>query len=124
MREYELMYIVRPTVPEEQLTAATDRVDGMVATLGGEVVDKQPWGKRRLAYPIEKHDDGYYVVAQLRLEPTQTSELEEQLRIADEVIRHLLTLAPEKPVRANSAPVNNAPVDETPVDEADSDGNA
>jgi|SRR5687768_3108820 len=106
MREYELMYIVRPTVPEEQLTAATERVDGMVATLGGEVVDKQPWGKRRLAYPIEKHDDGYYVVAQLRMEPNRTSELEEQLRIADEVIRHLLTLAPEKPVRANGSAVN------------------
>ena len=103
MREYELMYIVRPTVPEEQLTAATERVDGMVATLGGEVVDNQAWGKRRLAYPIEKHDDGYYVVAQLRMEPGRTNELEEQLRIADEVIRHLLTLAPEKSKRPTAA---------------------
>lgn len=110
MREYELMYIVRPTVPEEQLTASTERVDGMVTSLGGEVVDKQPWGKRRLAYPIEKHEDGYYVVARVNMEPGQTHELEEQLRITDEVIRHLLTHAPDKPSIIDGAAQANGSV--------------
>lgn len=91
MREYELIYIVRPTVGDDQFPGATERVDAMIGNLGGEVQDKQPWGKRRLAYPIEKHEDGYYVLAKIMLDPTRTQELEDQLRISDEVIRHMLT---------------------------------
>ena len=91
MREYELMYIVRPTVGDDQFTGATERVDTLVTNLGGEVQEKQPWGKRRLAYPIEKHEDGYYVLSRIRLDPGRTQELEDQLRISDEVIRHMLT---------------------------------
>src|SRR5215210_290960 len=71
-REYELMYIVRPTVAEDQFPDITERVDGMVANLGGVVSEKNPWGKRRLAYPIEKHEDGYYVVSRIRLDPSRT----------------------------------------------------
>ena len=90
LREYELMYIVRPTVTEEQFPAVAERVDTIIGNLGGEVSEKVPWGKRRLAYPIENHEDGYYLVAKIKLEPTRTRELEEQLRIYDEVIRHIL----------------------------------
>lgn len=90
MREYELMYIVRPTVSEDQLPTVSDRVDSMVGNLGGEVVEKNPWGKRRLAYPIQDHEDGYYVVEKLKMAPNRTRDLEDQLRIYDEVIRHIL----------------------------------
>ena len=90
MRDYELMYIVRPTVTEDQLPAATERVDALISGLGGEVQESNPWGKRRLAYPIDKHEDGYYVVTRLRLDPGRTQELENRLRISDEVIRHIL----------------------------------
>ncbi len=91
MREYELMYIVRPTVGDDQFTGATERVDTLVTNLGGEIQEKQPWGKRRLAYPIAKHEDGYYVLSRIRIDPSRTQELEDQLRISDEVIRHMLT---------------------------------
>ncbi len=90
MRDYELMYIVRPTVGDEEFPAATERVDALIANLGGEVADKQPWGKRRLAYPIERHEDGYYVLTRLRIEPARIAALEEQLRISEDVIRHVL----------------------------------
>ena len=90
LREYELMYIVRPTITEEELPTVSDRVDTMVGNLGGEVVEKNPWGKRRLAYPIQNHEDGYYVVEKLKLTPSSVRDLEEQLRIYDEVIRHIL----------------------------------
>ena len=90
LREYELMYIVRPTVSEEQFPGITERVDAMVGNLGGEVGEKAPWGKRRLAYPIQNHEDGYYVVARIRMNPSRTRQLEEQLRISDDVIRHIL----------------------------------
>jgi small subunit ribosomal protein S6 len=90
MREYELMYIVRPTVSEEQFPSITERVGTMIGNLGGEVAEVNPWGKRRLAYPIENHEDGYYVVSKIKMEPGRTRELEQQLRIYDEVIRHIL----------------------------------
>jgi len=91
-REYELMYIVRPTVAEDQVTTVTNRVDGIIGNLGGEVAENVPWGKRRLAYPIQDHEDGYYVVSKIKLAPARTRDLEEQLRISDDVIRHILVL--------------------------------
>jgi small subunit ribosomal protein S6 len=99
-RDYELMYIVRPTVSDEQLPGVTQRVDAMVSGLGGEVTQNQPWGKRRLAYPIEKHEDGYYVVSKIRLDTNKTRDLEEQLRIYDDVIRHILVTAIATPMVA------------------------
>jgi small subunit ribosomal protein S6 len=90
LRDYELMYIVRPTVPEEEYNSVTERVDTIIGNLGGEVGEKVPWGKRRLAYAIQDHEDGYYMVAKIKLAPGQTRELEEQLRISDDVIRHIL----------------------------------
>ncbi len=95
LRDYELMYIVRPTVPEDQFNGVTERVDTMITNLGGEAGEKQPWGKRRLAYPIEKHEDGYYIVEKVKLNPASTGDLEEQLRIYDDVIRHILVLPGE-----------------------------
>lgn len=90
MRDYELMYIIRPTFTDEEFPAAIERVDSIITNLGGEVAEKQPWGKRRLAYPIDRHEDGYYVVARIRLEPGRIAALEEQLRISEDVIRHVL----------------------------------
>jgi small subunit ribosomal protein S6 len=90
MRDYELMYIVPPTVTDEEFPAASERVDGIVTNLGGEIAEKQPWGKRRLAYPIDKHEDGYYVLARVRLEPARIGALEELLRISEDVLRHML----------------------------------
>lgn len=90
VRDYELMYIVRPTVAEDQVGAVSDRVGTIISGLGGSVAEVNPWGKRRLAYPIQDHEDGYYVVSQIKLAPNQTDELENQLRITDDVIRHIL----------------------------------
>ena len=104
MRDYELMYIVRPTLADDQFAGATERVDTMVTNLGGEVGEKTPWGKRRLAYPIQKHEDGYYVVARIKLEPSQARELEEQLRISDEIIRHILVQPAEQKAAPEATP--------------------
>lgn len=99
-RDYELMYIIRPNVPEEEVNSATERVDSMIGALGGQVGDKQPWGKRKLAYPIDKFEDGYYVVTKFQLQPARTADLEEQLRISDEVIRHIIVQAGEPDKKA------------------------
>jgi len=90
VRDYELMYIVRPEVDDETLRAATESVATMVHGLGGEISKTAMWGKRRLAYSIGHLRDGHYVVCQLRLEPSRITELERALKIHDTVFRHLL----------------------------------
>jgi small subunit ribosomal protein S6 len=90
VRHYELMYIVRPDLAEEQFNAVSERVDSIIGNLGGKVIEKNVWGKRRLAYPIDDHEEGYYVVEQVDLAPPSVQELENQLRISDDVIRHIV----------------------------------
>lgn len=90
MRDYELVFIVSPEVAEENLPAAVGKVTQFVTAGGGTVADVQPWGKRKLAYPIRRFTEGNYFVAQLKLEPKAAKELERGLRISEEVIRHLL----------------------------------
>lgn len=90
MHEYELMYILHPRLTAEETTAAIERVSERIQSGGGEVIDVDNWGKRRLAYPIKHHFEGTYVLTTLRLPPDGTARLESALRISEDVIRHLL----------------------------------
>ncbi|MGH7610289.1 MAG: 30S ribosomal protein S6 [Candidatus Dormibacteria bacterium] len=91
-REYELFYIVRPDVEEEQVRGAMDAVATLVAGQGGEVAKSSLWGRRRLAYGISGFNDGYYVVKEVRLPSDRIRELDRQLRLDERVIRHLISL--------------------------------
>jgi small subunit ribosomal protein S6 len=94
MRKYELVVIISPQIVDEEVPEAIDRlVRRPVETRGGEIDDLNHWGRRKLAYPINKQLEGNYVVTQLRLEPGHTRELEQGLRISEDVMRHLLVLA-------------------------------
>jgi len=90
LREYELVMILDPEMEDEQASATIDRMKQFVTSRGGEVTDVSPWGKRKLSYPIKSHNEGNYMVAHFRIEPTQTAELEATLRLSEEVLRHLL----------------------------------
>lgn len=90
MRDYELVIVVSPEVADEAVPTTVERVQQFVSDKGGEVKEVTPWGRRRLAYPIARHREGSYVVAQLSLDPQQLKALDENLRLADDVIRHLL----------------------------------
>ena len=90
MHEYEMMYILRPELDEAAIAAAIAKVSGLVTTNGGEIVKAEPWGRRRLAYPIQQCRDGQYVLMQYKLEPKSVLEVERTLRINEEVIRHLV----------------------------------
>lgn len=92
MREYELMYIVRPDLDEEALQAAIGSVERLVDGLGGEVVSTTSWGRRRLAYEVRHLRDGQYMLLRLRLEPERVAPLERALAIHDTVFRHLLVV--------------------------------
>jgi small subunit ribosomal protein S6 len=96
MRDYELMVVLSPELDEEGVTANTERIGALVQARGGEVANVDVWGRRRLAYSIDRHRDGQYVVLRLKLVPASTDQLERGLRLNESVIRHLL-------VRANAA---------------------
>jgi len=90
MRDYELMVVLNPELDDAGVEEQTERVRSVVTARGGEVTDLQPWGRRRLAYPIDKLRDGIYAVAKLKLEPTAAEPLDRSLRLNETVIRHLL----------------------------------
>lgn len=90
MREYELVTIWNPDLGEDGVRGMMERVTTGVTSRGGQVLDTNLWGRRRLAYIINKHTEGAYVVMQLRMEPARASELEAQLRINEDVLRHLM----------------------------------
>jgi small subunit ribosomal protein S6 len=90
LRDYELVMIVSPEVADEAIPATVERVQQFIAEQGGEVKEVNPWGRRRLAYPIERHREGSYVVAQLTLDPQRLTALEENLKLSEDVIRHLV----------------------------------
>jgi small subunit ribosomal protein S6 len=92
VRDYELMYIVRPDVDDDGLRAAVDSVKSLVEGQGGEVRKTTMWGKRRLAYEVKHLRDGHYVIAELRLDGSKVAEVERALRIHDSVFRHLLVI--------------------------------
>ncbi|MGC2192358.1 MAG: 30S ribosomal protein S6 [Candidatus Dormiibacterota bacterium] len=91
-REYELFYIVRPDIDEDQARTAMDEVASLIAGHGGEMTKSSLWGRRRLAYPIAGFNDGYYALKELTLPAEKVRELERQLRLDERVIRHLVSL--------------------------------
>ncbi len=90
MRDYELVMIVSPEVEDEAVQSTVERVQQYIAEQGGQDKEVTPWGRRRLANPIERHLEGSYVVAQLSLDPQRLKALEENLKLAEDVIRHLV----------------------------------
>ena len=92
VRNYELLYIVRPDVDDQGLKQAIDSIDQLIANLDGEVQRTTSWGKRHLAYEVQHLRDGFYVLTYCRLDGGRVRELESALRIHDTVFRHLLTV--------------------------------
>jgi small subunit ribosomal protein S6 len=88
MRAYELMIITRGSLDEPAVQANIERFTRLIADQGGTVERVDHWGKREFAYEIEHMREGYYTVVDLQLSSEGLAELERQLRIADEVVRH------------------------------------
>ncbi len=85
-----MIVVMSPDIAEEDVPSAIDRVTSAVTSRGGEVVEVQPWGRRKLAYPIGRHIEGNYVLAQFRLDPNRAHDLEGNFAISDDIMRHLL----------------------------------
>ena len=91
MRRYELMLVLRPDTPDEQVQALLDRATRSIAAAGGQIVKVSPWGRRRLAYPIGQNREGSYFLVLFDAPATAVLELERGLNITEEVMRHLVT---------------------------------
>lgn len=92
MRDYELAYIADPELDDEALDALEEKVKGWIESAGGNVVNVDRWGKRRLAYPIAKKSEGYYVFVKTKLPPQGGEALERDLVLNEQVLRFLITL--------------------------------
>ena len=106
VRDYELMYIVRPDLDDEALHTVTESVDALIAGLGGSVGKTTLWGKRRLAYEVDRLRDGHYVITLLQLDGERVTDLERALTIHDTVFRHLLVRRDETSVALDDVVVS------------------
>ncbi|MFN9548569.1 MAG: 30S ribosomal protein S6 [Cyanobacteriota bacterium] len=86
---YETMYILRPDIPEEEVDSHIAKYRDLVIEAGGEVLDTQMRGKRRLAYSIAKHREGIYVQLNHNGDGQQVGPLEKAMRLSEDVIRYL-----------------------------------
>jgi len=99
MRRYELMLVLRPDAPDDRSQAVLDRTTRQITAAGGQIVKVAPWGRRRLAYPIDRYREGSYHIVLFEAPGDAILELERSLLITEEVLRHLVTRV-ERPVRA------------------------
>ena len=95
MINYEVMLILDPTLEDDRKDATVETVKGIIAA-EGEVGNVDTWGMRKLAYPIQKKSEGYYVVIEFKAQPTLPKELDRRLKISDNVIRHMIVNKDEK----------------------------
>jgi small subunit ribosomal protein S6 len=92
MREYELVFIVHPDLDENATNEVVDRVKGWITEAGGTIEKVDPWGKRKLAYPIRKQNEGQYFLVNTHMTPSFVADLERNLRFVEPVMRFLITV--------------------------------
>ena len=117
MRRYELMLVLRPDSPDERVQAVIDRTTRQLVAAGGQIVKVAPWGRRRLAYQIDRYREGSYHIVVFEAPPDAIAELEHGLLITEEVLRHLVTRQerPVKSLRRDGEAGVDGDVDEMPL---------
>lgn len=95
MKAYELLFFVDPACDEETRAGVMKRIEVAITAEGGAVDNVEDWGKRKLAYEIDKLTEGDYTLVNFHADPTQIAELDRVLRINDAVKRHMIVRRPE-----------------------------
>ncbi len=95
-RVYELIYIMVPDVTEQAVTDMQTQVEGIVQRLGGTIQTTDVWGRRKLAYDIGKHKDGFYVLHVITGSGELMKELDRRLKVTEGLIRHLIVRVDER----------------------------
>ena len=89
-REYELVYVLQPGLDDTAIQGFDKRVADLIAAQGGTDIVTEPWGRRNLAYPINRYFEGYYILHRFAMPPSGADEVDRTLRYAEDVIRYLL----------------------------------
>ena len=90
MKKYELALVIAPTLDEEALAAEKASVNALIERFGGTVDKVDDWGKRRLAYEINKVNEGFYSFISFTVDTTAPAEIESRMRIKENVLRYLI----------------------------------
>jgi small subunit ribosomal protein S6 len=90
LRDYELVVIISPEVAEEKYDTIIDSISRFVTDKGGVISEVERWGRKKLAYPIKSFVEGTYVLSRFKMNPALSKELEANLRISEDILRHLL----------------------------------
>jgi len=89
MRRYETIFIASPTLTDEQAEELVRQFEGIIAEQGGELLKTEKWGRKKLAYEVQKFSEGYYTLFDMNAGPTLIAELERRFRNHDSVIKYL-----------------------------------
>jgi small subunit ribosomal protein S6 len=100
MRLYDIVVLVTPDVSEEEAAKIAVDYKKILTDGGAEIVKDEPWGRRRLAFPILRKKEAYYYYVQASSEPPAVAELERRLKLSDQILRHLAVRADEELKRA------------------------
>mgnify|MGYP000020971931 FL=1 len=96
MRNYELSVVLFSTLSEEERVATLEKVKELIVRFGGEITNVDDWGKRKLAYEIEKQREGFYYFIQFNAETSAPAEIEARVRIMEPVLRYLIVSLEDK----------------------------
>src|SRR5215471_17068533 len=96
MRNYEIMFIVNPNVPEEEIDKINGQLENIITSGGGKVEKIEKMGKRRLAYEVQKQREGYYVLFTIAANGDIIKECERRLRVMDAVIKYITVRTDEE----------------------------
>lgn len=96
MNSYETLYIIKPDVEDEARAALIARFNDIITSDGGEIENVDEWGKRRLAYPINYINEGYYVLVDFKANPALPNELERNFKINENIMRFMVVKKDEK----------------------------
>ena len=92
MKKYESLYVIVPELNEEETQSVIDKFNGIITANGGEIVKVDEWGKRRLAYPIDYKNEGYYVLVVFESEGNLPAELERNMKNDEKIMRYKVTV--------------------------------
>ena len=90
MRQYETIFIINPDIDESQTDRVIEGVKTAIESGGGKVLKVDPWGKKRLAYAVKQHNDGYYVLIVFESSPEFVTQLNGHYRITELIIKHIV----------------------------------
>ena len=90
MNQYEVALIIRPDVDQEGQDAIVERLSEILTADGGQVDNVEPWGRRRLAYPISKVQEGFYYFVQGQFATSVLPELNRSIKLSESILRHMV----------------------------------